>query len=143
MGGQVYTALSRAIDPDYLQIINFSYQKLWCEQKVKRFYHYLTTGKETKLYEKKINWHKKYLKDKTRKKYKEFAAVHQQTKEWPYENIKEFLSDQSNEYFKAFSEAVEKSISNSQNLIACRELLKFLKKWWKDNINILEKNTSK
>lgn len=41
IGGQIYTALSRASNPEYLQIINFPLKRLWCNWKVKEYYHNL------------------------------------------------------------------------------------------------------
>jgi ATP-dependent DNA helicase PIF1 len=41
MPGQIYTALSRASDPNYLQIINFPLPRLWCNDKVREYYRTL------------------------------------------------------------------------------------------------------
>lgn len=41
MPGQIYTALSRASDPNYLQIVNFPLQRLWCDRKVREYYRLL------------------------------------------------------------------------------------------------------
>jgi len=50
MAGQVYTALSRASDPQYLHIINFPYKKIRCADKVVDFYQTLSSAsKETKI----------------------------------------------------------------------------------------------
>ena len=43
---QIYTALSRATDPRYLQILNFSYNQIICDSRVKNFYKKLES-KET------------------------------------------------------------------------------------------------
>jgi hypothetical protein len=60
MSGQVYTALSRATNPNYLQILNFSYSRLWCDQKVRDFYDGLLDKVRKKV---KPNGHKKYGND--------------------------------------------------------------------------------
>jgi energy-coupling factor transporter ATP-binding protein EcfA2 len=50
--GQVYVALSRATNPQYLQIINSSYQKIKCDEKVANFYRTLSfVPKEVKTKE--------------------------------------------------------------------------------------------
>jgi len=126
MGGQVYAALSRATDPNYLQILNFSYSRCWCEQKVRDFYAGVTDKVRKKI---KPNSHKEYLHNKIRQKFKEFLAVYDQTQEWPYEQIKHWLSQQNPEYWPVFQQVVEKSISNSQNLVAHRQLLTTLSSW--------------
>jgi ATP-dependent DNA helicase PIF1 len=38
VSGQIYVALSRANDPNYLQVINFPYRRLWCDWKVQKYY---------------------------------------------------------------------------------------------------------
>jgi hypothetical protein len=128
MGGQVYTALSRAVDPNYLQIINFSYQRLWCEQKVRDFYSSLTSGFliERNPKKSKPNYHQEYLAQKAREKLHEFVTIYNSSEKWPYEEIKSFLNQKGPEYYKIFCQVIEKSISNSQNLVIYRELLAHL-----------------
>lgn len=131
MGGQVYTALSRATNPQYLQIINFSYTRLWCDSKVRNFYCSLD-GKITKLTTKrKVNSSKEYLENKVRNKWKEFVIFYENSQEWPHEDIKKLLEQQNEDYYRTFCRVIEKSISNSQKLTVYRELINYLQEWWK------------
>jgi len=90
---------------------------------VKDFYDGLVGKVSQKI---KPNYHQKYLQTKAREKFKEFLAVYQQTQDWPYEEIKKLLDQQNEEYFSAFRQVIEKSISNSENLISHRGLLNYL-----------------
>lgn len=44
MPGQIYTALSRCSNPQYLQIINFPLNRLWCSKKVREYYQSLNNS---------------------------------------------------------------------------------------------------
>jgi hypothetical protein len=139
-GGQVYTALSRVTNPNYLQILNFSYSRCWCDQKVRDFYEEIVGKLRRKV---KPNSHKEYLQTKIRKKFKEFLIIYNQNQTWPYEEIKQLLSQQNEEYWQVFQQVVEKTISNSQNLISHRQLLTTLSSWKAEpksiSINVAEK----
>jgi ATP-dependent DNA helicase PIF1 len=54
MPGQIYTALSRCSNPQYLQIINFPRNRLWCSKKVRNYYQELNNS-ERVLTEKYCN----------------------------------------------------------------------------------------
>jgi hypothetical protein len=144
MGGQVYTALSRATNPNYLQILNFSYSRCWCDQKVRDFYDGIVGRVRKKV---KPNSHKEYLQIKIRKKFKEFLIIYNQNQTWPYEEIKQLLSQQNEEYWQVFQQVVEKTISNSQNLISHRQLLASLSSWKAEpkstSTNVAEKMVDK
>lgn len=152
MGGQVYTALSRATDPNYLQIVNFSYARLWCDQKVRDFYTSLAEGvpllsssEQNPKEPRGTNWHRIYLENKIRTQWKEILEDYEKlsrtilsenssetstSSHWPYQKIKKILSQQNQEYFSILLKVIEKSISNSSNLTSYRELIDYLQKWW-------------
>ncbi|MCE8162947.1 MAG: AAA family ATPase [Candidatus Moeniiplasma glomeromycotorum] len=132
MAGQVYTALSRATDPNYLQIVNFSYARLWCDQKVRDFYSSLTEGTPSlpSHSERETNWHRLYLENKIRSQWKEILEIYESSQKWPYLEIEKLLGQQNQEYFSLFLKIIEKSISNSSNLVSYRELIDYLQKWW-------------
>ena len=133
--GQVYTALSRATDPKYLQILNFSYNRMRCELKVKNFYQQLE-GKKITV---KKNWQadpqQKSLHDKVYRKWKKWSEVYEVKSKWPYTEIKKWLVkekgrlEEKEKLINAFTKVIEKSISNSVNLLTYRKLINYLEKW--------------
>jgi hypothetical protein len=134
-GGQVYTALSRATEPKYLWIINFAYNRLWCDPKVKEFYRVLENEGRTvsqPIKQMGKDWHQEYLKIKVRNKWKEFVVAYKTNQKWPYKDIKFLLNKEKDEYFTTFLKIIEKSITNSINLTIYRKLIKYLKSWQQD-----------
>ncbi|CAG8467243.1 386_t:CDS:10, partial [Gigaspora margarita] len=49
VSGQIYVALSRARDPQLLQVINFPYRRLWCDYKVQKYYSNLNSAGENEV----------------------------------------------------------------------------------------------
>ena len=66
-----------------------------------------------------------------RKKWKEFLAFYATEQRWPYDEIKNVLSLHDQTYFQTFCQTIEKSISNPENLLLYRQLLKDLREWRK------------
>lgn len=58
MSGQIYTALSRCSNPQYLQIINFPRNRLWCSKKVRDYYKELDNSE---IIPTKLPYKSKYL----------------------------------------------------------------------------------
>ena len=127
-GGQVYTALSRATNPSYLKIVNFAYNRMRCEQKVKDFYDKLM-GKEIKpRLEWKADSKQVYLQGKVREQWNKWLEAYEEKSKWPYNQITRWKNKHDQKHFDMLIKVIEKAISNSANLIVYRELITKLKK---------------
>jgi len=129
--GQAYTSLSRATDPKYLQILNFSYNRMRCDLKVKNFYDQLEGKKVVKRKEWEIDPQQKSLQNKVYLKWNKWLKVYEDKLKWPYSDIKRWLiKEKENDLLTPLFKVIEKSISNSQNLVRYRDLIKYLQQWW-------------